>query len=105
MNARTNVLLQASERFGHMLSRTLLTVLYYGVLGPFAVVYRVVADPLHLRRRAAGNWSPWTGRNDTLEPKTAAGQFDTGACSSARSRLACLCVTRASADCPFHNRT
>jgi hypothetical protein len=61
-----NVLLQSSERFGHMLSRALLTLLYFLVLGPFAIVYRLVADPLHLRRRKAGNWTPWTQKNDTL---------------------------------------
>jgi hypothetical protein len=66
MSARPNVFLQASERFGHMLSRTLLTVLYYLVLGPFAIVYRLVADPLHLRRRKGGNWTTWTAKNDTL---------------------------------------
>lgn len=61
-----NVLLQSSERFGHMLSRALLTLLYFGVLGPFAIVYRLCADPLHLRRRRAGNWTAWTQKNDTL---------------------------------------
>lgn len=55
-----------SERFGSMLSRVLLTVLYFGVLGPFAILYRLVADPLHLRRRKRGNWTAWASRNDTL---------------------------------------
>lgn len=59
-------LLEFSERFGSMLSRILLTVLYFGVLGPFAVVYRLVADPLHLRRRKHGNWTAWKTKNDTL---------------------------------------
>jgi len=58
-------LVEFSERFGNMLSRLLLTLLYYLVLGPFALVYRWVADPLHLRRRQ-GNWTPWDHRNDTL---------------------------------------
>ena len=47
-------LLQFTERFGSMLSRALLTVLYFAVLGPFAVLYRLVCDPLHLRRRPRG---------------------------------------------------
>lgn len=58
--------LRFSERFGHVLSRTLLTVLYFAVLGPFALLYRLFADPLHLRRRKAGNWTAWESRNDTL---------------------------------------
>jgi hypothetical protein len=59
--------LQFSERFGNMLSRTLLTLLYFLVLGPFAVVYRLVADPLHLRRRRNGNWTPWIRGNESLQ--------------------------------------
>jgi hypothetical protein len=55
-----------SERFGSMLSRVLLTVLYFGVLGPFAIFYRLVADPLHLRARKRGNWTRWESKNDTL---------------------------------------
>lgn len=59
-------LVQFTERFGSMLSRLLLTVLYYVVLGPFALVYQRVADPLHLRRRQRGNWTPWDSTNDDL---------------------------------------
>jgi hypothetical protein len=58
--------LEFSERFGNMLSRTLLTLLYFGLLGPFALLYRIVADPLHIRRRQNGNWSTWQSGNDTL---------------------------------------
>ncbi len=59
-------LIEFTERFGNMLSRCLLTVLYYAVLGPFALFYRYFADPLHLRRRTAGNWIAWEHPNDTL---------------------------------------
>lgn len=59
-------LIQFSERFGSMLSRILLTVLYYLVLGPFALVYQRVADPLHLRQRRSGNWTQWTQGADSL---------------------------------------
>jgi len=59
-------LLQFSERFGHMLSRALLTVLYFGVLGPFATIYRLVADPLRLKRPKSGNWTAWVAANDDL---------------------------------------
>ena len=59
-------LLQFTERFGSLLSRVLLTALYFGVLGPFAVLYRLVADPLHLRRRPRGNWSTWEETNSDL---------------------------------------
>jgi hypothetical protein len=49
-----------------MLSRALLSVLYFVLLGPFALVYRAFADPLHLHRQKQGNWTGWTGVNDTL---------------------------------------
>ena len=58
--------LQISERFGNMLSRGLLLVLYFALLGPFALLYRLAADPLHLRARRKGNWTAWTSHNDTL---------------------------------------
>jgi len=60
-------LIEFTERFGSMLSRVLLFLLYWGLLGPFALVYRLVADPLRLSRRPEGNWSAWTSRNDTLQ--------------------------------------
>ena len=62
-------LLQFSERFGHMLSRIFLTLLYYLVLGPFAVVYKLFADPLHSKhpdKRGGTNWRSWEATNETL---------------------------------------
>jgi len=55
-----------SERFGSMLSRIFLTLLYFFVLGPFALFYRLVADPLHIARPKDGNWSAWVADNETL---------------------------------------
>lgn len=57
--------LHFSERFGSMLSRVLLTVLYFGLLGPFALLYRLFADPLHLKRRKS-NWVEWQRANENL---------------------------------------
>jgi hypothetical protein len=59
-------LLVFSERFGSMLSRIFLTLLYFLVLGPFALVYRLFADPLHLKKRPQGNWSAWEAHNETV---------------------------------------
>lgn len=61
--------LQFSERFGHMLSRIFLTVLYYIVLGPFAIFYQLFADPLRKKRpsRSTGsNWIDWEPRNNSI---------------------------------------
>lgn len=60
-------LLVFTERFGNMLSRIFLTLLYFLVLGPFAVLYRLCADPLNIRRPDGGNWSSWNATNETLE--------------------------------------
>ncbi len=56
-----------TERFGNMLSRIFLTLLYFLVLGPFALFYRLLADPLRIRRPRDGNWWAWVADNETLE--------------------------------------
>ena len=61
-----NALTQFTERFGSMLSRLLLTLLYFALLGPFALFYRLFSDPLHIRRRQSGNWSQWRATNESL---------------------------------------
>ncbi len=55
-----------SERFGNMLSRIFLMLLYFVVLGPFAIFYRLVADPLRISRPKSGNWWEWASKNETL---------------------------------------
>ncbi len=61
-----NALIQFTERFGSMLSRVFLTILYYVLLGPPALVYQLVADPLRLRRPKGGNWGEWEESNSSL---------------------------------------
>jgi len=55
-----------SERFGSMLSRIFLTLLYFLVLGPFALLYQLAADPLRIKPRRDGNWAAWESDNETL---------------------------------------
>lgn len=63
-------LVQFSERFGHMLSRVFLTLLYFVVLGPFAIFYQLLADPLHKKRpsktQGGSNWRTWQPNNETI---------------------------------------
>jgi hypothetical protein len=54
-----------SERFGSMLSRAFLTLIYFALIGPFALVYKLFADPLHLRWKGT-NWVGWRSDNETL---------------------------------------
>lgn len=59
-------LLVFSERFGSMLSRIFLMLLYFVVLGPFAIFYRLFADPLRISKPKSGNWWEWRAKNETL---------------------------------------
>ena len=59
-------LLEFTERFGNMLSRIFLMLLYFLVLGPFALFYRLFADPLRIARPAHGNWWQWEADNEDL---------------------------------------
>ena len=43
-----------------------LMLLYFVVLGPFAIFYRLVADPLRISRPRSGNWMAWASQNETL---------------------------------------
>lgn len=59
-------LIQFTERFGNMVSRIFLTLIYYVVLGPFALLYQLAADPLHIKQRKDGNWTTWQPHNESL---------------------------------------
>lgn len=48
------------QRFGQLMSGILLAVLYFGLLGPVALLHRFLADPLRLRRSRTSHWVPWT---------------------------------------------
>jgi len=60
-------IIRFSERFGSMLSRVFLTLVYFVLIGPFAIVYRMVRDPLALARPRRSAWRPWDGNNETLK--------------------------------------
>jgi hypothetical protein len=45
-----------AHKIGNVQSRILLSVVYFVVVGPFAVVARLVSDPLRLARAAAPVW-------------------------------------------------
>ena len=55
-----------SERFGHMMSRVLLTVLYITLVAPAAFVLSRCCDPLGIKRYGGSSWKPWTSKNDNL---------------------------------------
>jgi len=55
------------ERFGHMMSRVILSALYFVLIAPPGIVYALMLDPLRTKKRPATNWVPWKTANHTLE--------------------------------------
>jgi hypothetical protein len=53
------------RKMGDVQARVLLTVFYFVILAPFALVIRFKADPLGLKR--GGGWLPVTRAGDPLE--------------------------------------
>lgn len=49
-------LVRFSERFGHMLSRLLLTLLYFIFVTPAGIFITLFCDPLRIKRPANSNW-------------------------------------------------
>jgi hypothetical protein len=55
------------ERFGHMMSRVVLTVLYVVLIAPIGIIYRFVADPFLLRYPSnRSSMIPWRSKNDSV---------------------------------------
>jgi len=55
------------ERFGNVVGRLLLTLVYFVAVAPVAVVYRLFADALWIKRAPTSTYRPWEGINETLE--------------------------------------
>jgi hypothetical protein len=56
-----------TERFGHMMSRVVLTVLYVALVAPAGIVIALLGDPLRIKRWRGTSWSDWRERNDSIE--------------------------------------
>jgi hypothetical protein len=54
------------ERFGNVVGRTMMTIIYCIVVAPVALVYRLFTDVLLLKRPASSTWRDWSGINETL---------------------------------------
>ena len=55
------------ERFGNVVGRLLLTLVYIVAVAPVAVFYRVFADALLIKQPPTSTYIPWESVNDTLE--------------------------------------
>jgi hypothetical protein len=56
-----------TERFGHLMSRVILTLLYVVLVGPPALFVSLLLDPLRIKRWRGSAWVGWTRANDTLD--------------------------------------
>lgn len=54
------------HRFGEVMGVVVLGAIYFVLLGPVALVARLVADPLRTRRPRGSAFLPWQCENDTL---------------------------------------
>lgn len=55
------------ERFGNVMGRTLMTLLYFLAVMPVAVVYRAFTDTLMTKRPPPSTYVPWSQVNETIE--------------------------------------
>ncbi|MBL8695073.1 MAG: hypothetical protein JNJ88_13345 [Planctomycetes bacterium] len=55
------------ERFGHMMSRIILSALYLVLIAPPGIIYALLLDPLRMKKRPASNWVPFKTENNTIE--------------------------------------
>lgn len=58
--------MQFLERFGHMMSRIILSALYFVLVTPLGVVYRLFLDPLNIRSTKHQPWRRWPAENEDL---------------------------------------
>lgn len=49
---------RVARKIGDFQARLILTVLYFIIIGPFALIVRWGADPLSLKRRGQRGWRP-----------------------------------------------
>ncbi len=55
------------ERFGNVIGRFLLTIVYFVAVAPVAIVYRSVADVLLTKTAPTTTFRDWDSINETLE--------------------------------------
>jgi hypothetical protein len=54
---------RVARKIGDFQARFLLTLFYFFIVGPFALVIRWWADPLGIKPRRARGWLPYARRN------------------------------------------
>ncbi len=55
------------ERFGNVVGRTLMTVIYFVAVAPVAIFYQLFTDKLMIRKPPTSTYVPWSQVNETIE--------------------------------------
>jgi hypothetical protein len=58
---------QFLERFGDVVGRTMMTVIYFVAVMPVAVIYRVLTDALMIKKAPDSTFRDWSQVNETLQ--------------------------------------
>ena len=60
-------MIRFTERFGHLMSRILLTVMYVCLVGPAGLILSTLGDRLSIRRWRGTSWTDWPTANENLD--------------------------------------
>jgi len=55
------------ERFGNVVGRFLLTIVYFVAVAPVALIYRTVSDVLMTKSTPSSTYRDWDSINETLD--------------------------------------
>jgi hypothetical protein len=55
------------ERFGNVVGRTLMTVIYFVAVMPVAIFYRMLTDALMIRKQPTSTFVDWSQVNETVD--------------------------------------
>ena len=55
------------ERFGNVVGRFLLTIVYFVAVAPVAIFFRMFSDSLMTKQRPTSTYREWDSINETLE--------------------------------------
>lgn len=57
-----------AQAIGNFQAQVILTFFYFVIMAPLGIVYRLIADPLNLRKKVSGsNFGKWEHPKETLE--------------------------------------
>lgn len=55
------------ERFGNVVGRLVLSLVYFVAVAPVALIYKLFGDALMIKTKPSSSYRDWESVNDTLE--------------------------------------